>query len=158
MLTLFSTLFGGLLRFLPEILSFFDKKNDRAHELAMLNAQLEVERLKGAIALDQIQAQGDINLQLSEIQAIVEMNKAQMTTTGIPFIDGLNAFIRPFLTLYWCCFLYSTFMFCEAFVLYQAGGSYIQAFLGVFGEAEKSICASIFGFYFLHRVMVSKNK
>ena|ERR1041385_1942047 len=156
MLTLFSTLFGGLLRFLPEILSFFDKKEDRAHELAMLQAQLEVEKLRGQLAIDQIQAQGEINKQLTEMQAIMQMNTDQMKPSGVKWIDGFNAFIRPFLTMWWCCVLYSTFMFCEAFVLYQGGSSYVQAFLGVFGEAEKSICASIFGFYFLHRVIIAQ--
>jgi len=31
------SLFGGLFRLAPEVLKFFDKQNDRKHELAMMD-------------------------------------------------------------------------------------------------------------------------
>lgn len=41
-------LFGGIFRLAPEVLKFFDKKNERQHELSMFDRQCELEKERGA--------------------------------------------------------------------------------------------------------------
>ena len=38
---IFGSLLGGIFRLAPEVLKFFDKKNERQHELAMFDKQCE---------------------------------------------------------------------------------------------------------------------
>ena len=40
---------GGVFRLAPEVLKFFDKKNERLHELSMFSRQCELEQLRGAL-------------------------------------------------------------------------------------------------------------
>ena len=37
-------IFGGVFRLVPEVLKFFDKKNERSHELMMFSRQCELEQ------------------------------------------------------------------------------------------------------------------
>ena len=45
--TLFGGLLGGLFRLAPEFLKWLDRKGERAHELALLNAEMEFTRVRG---------------------------------------------------------------------------------------------------------------
>ena len=47
--TLLGGVFGGVLRLAPELFKLFDKKNERAHELRMLEAEMEFAKIKGEI-------------------------------------------------------------------------------------------------------------
>ena len=38
---------GGVFRLAPEVLKYFDKKNERLHELSMFARQCELETLRG---------------------------------------------------------------------------------------------------------------
>lgn len=50
-------LIGGIFRLAPEFLKYFDKKNERQHELAMFDKQCELEKERGAQKLAEIGAQ-----------------------------------------------------------------------------------------------------
>jgi hypothetical protein len=41
------SLIGGIFRLAPEVIKFFDKKDERDHELAMFNQQCQLETLRG---------------------------------------------------------------------------------------------------------------
>ena len=70
--TLIGTLFGGLFRLAPEVLKWMDAKNDRAHELAMFDKQLEADRLRATSDIDKINAQSSAAMGVEEIRAIIE--------------------------------------------------------------------------------------
>ena len=44
---IFGSLLGGIFRLAPEVLKFFDKKNERQHEMAMFSRQCELEQIRG---------------------------------------------------------------------------------------------------------------
>ena len=88
--TLVGTLFGGMFRMAPEILKWMDRKDERKHELAMFDKQLEADRLKGDQTLQQLNVQSAATIGAAEVQAIIEATKAQATVTGIKFVDGIN--------------------------------------------------------------------
>ena len=56
---LLGSIFGGLFRMAPEVLKFFDKKNERAHELLMFSRQCELEQLRGQQKLLQFALSGE---------------------------------------------------------------------------------------------------
>src|SRR5690606_9273658 len=49
-------LLGGVARLAPEILKFFDRRNERKHELALAEHQLELIRVQHHTRMDEITA------------------------------------------------------------------------------------------------------
>jgi hypothetical protein len=151
MLTLLGTLFGGAFRMLPELFKMFDKKDERAHELAMFDRQLEADKLRASAALDQINAQADATLGAAEMQAIIEATKAQAVQTGVKWVDAVSALMRPIITFWWVIIMYTAALVAQYLVLVQQGASQLPALLSLWGEDEKAIVASIISFWFVDR-------
>lgn len=149
--TLLGTLFGGAFRLAPEILRWLDRKNERAHELAMFDKQLEADKLKGAQALAQINAQADAVIGVAEIQAIIEATKAQSAQTGIKWVDALNALIRPLLALQWLILLWPAVVVAGFVLSVQAGIDPLTALRSTFGVDEKALAASVASFFLVDR-------
>ena len=42
---LLGSIFGGIFRMAPEVLKYFDKANERQHELALFSRQCELEQI-----------------------------------------------------------------------------------------------------------------
>ena len=70
--TLGGGLLGGVLRFAPEVLKFFSSKRDQAHELAMLDREMQFATLRGeqemrrvdaAMSVAELSAMGEVVLQ-----------------------------------------------------------------------------------------------
>lgn len=148
--TLVGTLFGGLFRMAPEILKWMDRKDERKHELAMFDKQLEADRLKGDQTLQQLNIQSAATIGAAEVQAIIEATKAQATVTGIKFVDGINSLMRPLITFWWVIVLYTSALVAQFYVL-LGSHSTADAILKLWGPDEKAIVASIFAFWFVDR-------
>ena len=54
--TLLGGVFGGILRLAPEVFKLFDRANERKHELAMVQAEMEFAKIRGEIAMRQVEA------------------------------------------------------------------------------------------------------
>lgn len=145
--TLLGTLFGGLFRFAPEVLKFFERRDDRRHELAMLDKQMEADRLRGQLAAQQAEAA----LGVEELRAIIEATRAQSVQSGIGWVDAINSLMRPLITFWWVIVLYTVYLICGYASLLQSGVSGLDAALAVFGNEEKAIVASIISFWFVDR-------
>ena len=131
--TMLGTLFGGLFRMAPEVLKWMDRKDERAHELAMFDKQLEADKQRGQIAIDQINAQADASIGAAEVQAIIEATKAQAVQTGIKWVDALNALVRPVLALQWLIFLWPAVIVAGFALAVQAGINPLEALRASFG-------------------------
>jgi hypothetical protein len=157
MLTLLGTVFGGLFRLAPEILKFFTAKEDRAHELAMFDKQLEADRLRGAMRMEELREAGQQARDAGELAALIEATRAQGKKTGIPAIDAINSLVRPVLTFWWCIILYSVALGCEYYALVALQHvPAVDAVLKLWGEDEKAIVASIISFWFVDRSLRKK--
>ena len=149
---LFGGILGGILRLAPELLGWLDRKNERRHELKMFDRQLEADRLKSESAIREAQAKGDIQVDLSGLQALIESIKAQGQLTGNKFVDGANALVRPFLTYWWAVIL-TTAVFIAQFMLLLETTPPAEAILKLWGPDEKTIVAGMINFWFLDRVI-----
>ena len=72
--TLLGGVFGGVLRLAPELFKLFDKKNERAHELRMLEAEMEFAKIRGEIAMRQTEAM----MTMAEMDTMAEAFKEQL--------------------------------------------------------------------------------
>ena len=149
--TLLGTLFGGIFRMAPEVLKWLDRKDERAHELAMFDKQLEADKLKGDQAIAQINAQADANIGVAEVQAIIEATKAQGVQTGIKWVDAFNAIIRPLLALQWLIVLWPAVIIAGFALAVQTGADPLVALKAAFGVDEKAMAASVASFWLVDR-------
>jgi hypothetical protein len=148
--TLIGTALGGFFRLVPEAMKWFERKDERKHELAMFDKQIEADKLKGQLAIQQADAQ----IGVAEIQAIIEATKAQGQLTGVRWVDAINTLIRPLITIWWCIILYSTALACQYFMLLELGYGGMEALLKLWGPEEKSIVSSLLSFWFLDRTII----
>jgi hypothetical protein len=152
--SLLSLLGGGLMRCLPELIGFFNKKADNAHELAMLEKQIELEKLSAADKLAASAQQGAMEQAIAAMTAQGEALKGQMQLTGIRFVDALNMLVRPITTYY----------FLAMFGIYKASllmaavqqTSMWQAIISVYTADDAAMLSGILSFWFVGRVFEKK--
>jgi hypothetical protein len=154
MLTILGTLLGGLFRLAPEWLKYLNGKQDRAHEVAMFDKQLEADKVRAASAKDQALINQETTLGGAEITAIIEATKAQGQQTGVKWVDAINALVRPVLTFWWAIILYTIALAAEFYALvYISNVPKVDAVLQLWGADEKAIVASIISFWFVDRAL-----
>ncbi len=147
LMTLLGSITGGLFRLAPEFMKWFERKDERKHELAMLDKQMEADKLRGQIAIDQVNA----NIGVTEIQAIIEATKAQSVQSGVKWVDAANSLMRPLITFWWVIVLYTVALGAQYVALVQGGADGLEAIIKLWGPDEKAIVASIISFWFVDR-------
>lgn len=110
MITLLSSVLGFSSSFLPKILNFFEEKRDQAHELKMMDKQLEQQIQIGNQKLEMVNVEADIR----ETEAL-HKEHAQITKKGSQWVINLSASVRPVITY----FMFFTYV---ALVLFLAFG------------------------------------
>lgn len=101
-------LIGGIFRLAPEVLKYFDKKNERMHELSMFDKQCDLEKVRGQIRLDEIGAQRDAAIDVGVMDALNSAinQQADMVKAAGGWAASLSASVRPVVT-YWVLFIWS---------------------------------------------------
>jgi len=133
MLTLLSSLLGLFSSALPDLLKYFQDKQDKAHELDVMKLQMEMQAAGASQRLDEINANADI----AETTALYKTY-----TTGVHWVDALNGTVRPVIA-------YSFFIL-YAFVKYNQ----ITAMpWQLWTEDDQIIFSGIISFYFGSRAM-----
>lgn len=149
--TLVGTLLGGAFRLAPEALKFFDRKDERKHELSMLDKQVAADRLKAEYQIAQVNAQADATIGAAEVQAIIEATKAQGVQTGIKWVDAFNSMIRPLLALQWLIILWPAVIVAGFVMAVNYGLPPLDALHGAFGLEEKAMASSVASFWLVDR-------
>jgi hypothetical protein len=90
MLTLLGSLLGFVTSAFPDLLGLFRDSQDRNHELAILDRQLEQMKLGHQQRLEEIEVQADI----AETKALYRHDKP----VGVAWVDALRASVRPVVT------------------------------------------------------------
>jgi hypothetical protein len=148
--TILSLLSGGLLRFLPELLKLFTLKQDNSHELAMMDKQIELQKLNADNAYRVQEKQVDS----AEILALMDAQKSalagQMQKTGFMIVDALNFLVRPLTTYYFlgCYGIVKTAMIVVALRLADPWSAIIHCW----SLEDANILSSILAFWFVGRV------
>lgn len=147
--SLFGGLFGGLLRLAPEVLKFFDKKNERAHELAMFDREMQMAQLK----IEGQMRAAELQVDASRLDAIGEAlrGQADMAKAAGKWVAAVSALVRPIVT-YWFVILYSAH---KVALLAQAridGMSWQSVFVTSWGDQDWAIFSMILVFWFVGRV------
>lgn len=150
--TMVGGLLGGLFRCVPEFLKWLDRKDERKHELAMQDKQLEFQKLSGSQKIEEkgLENQGEWNK--GYLDALKEAITAQGQKTGSKLIDGFNALMRPLIACQWVLLLYPAALIASFILAVDHGTAPLEALKNTFGPDEKAIASGIINFFFLNRV------
>lgn len=158
LLTLLSAVFGGVLRLVPEVLKWLGQKDENAHELAMQDKQLQFLTLQGKLKVDEINAQGTIDMAKSQIDAIVAVNSLQNASAqaGGSFVSALTAIVRPVVTMYLFA-LWGAHEMATMVYAYRATGDMLDALQNCWTVNDQNLLAMIASFWFVGRVWDKKD-
>ncbi len=143
---------GGLLRFVPEIFKLFTEQRDRDHEFRMTQLQLDIDKARAQQGIDLVHAQGDMALQTGEMQAYIEAIKGQNNVSGVPWVDALNASVRPVLT-YWWMLLFTIYKVATIVAACLAWTTLDDFIAKLWTVQDAGILAMILGFWFVDRAI-----
>lgn len=147
--TLFGGIFGGLLRLAPELFKLFDRRDERKHELDLLNAEMEFAKVRGEIAMRQV----DAALQVAELDAIGEAFKEQASTAKASYrwVSAVSALVRPTITYAFvgCYFLVKLAAYLIAL---EQGGNWREVLMTLWSADDMTILFMIISFWFVGRV------
>jgi len=147
--TLLGGVFGGLLRLAPEALKFFDAKNERGHELKMLEAEMKFAQVKGEIAMKQTEAQ----MTMAEVGAIEQAFKEQSATAQAAgsVVAAISALVRP-LTTYLFISAYAAVKVAAFLIALEQNGDWKQVATTIWGADDMAVLNMIISFWFVGRV------
>ena len=93
---LLGSLFGGLFRLAPEVFRFFDRKDERAHELKMFTLQTDLEKVRGTFRMEEKYVEHSAK----ELDAIAEAFKqrGEADKRAWKWVASLSALVRPGIT------------------------------------------------------------
>jgi hypothetical protein len=159
--TLLGGLLGGIFRFLPEFLKFWDRKDERKHELSMQDKALDFQKLTGSQRVEEIGAQGQAAWNTGTLDALREAiasQKVEFKPTGYKWADMLmalvvflNSSVRPVIT-YW---FFGLYLVAKVAIFYSAiigGTAWHEAVKMAWTEADQALWAGVLNFWFLGRV------
>ena len=147
------TLLGGLFRLAPEIMGQLDRKNERKHELDMLRAQMDADKLRAEWRAQEASAAYNATIDAEFVAAYRDAVRGQSQITGIGWVDALSQTVRPILTYWWCMVLVSVAMSARFYLALTGGLPLAEAFLSVWGVWEQSLVSTVMSFWFLDRVL-----
>tara|TARA_R110000824_G_scaffold2970_10_gene13606 strand:- start:5087 stop:5524 length:438 start_codon:yes stop_codon:yes gene_type:complete len=98
MLSILGSVLGFGTSFLPKVLGFFEEKRDQAHELKMMDKQLEQQLQIGVQKIQMVNVDADIR----ETE-VLHKEHASITSKSSQWVINLSASVRPIIT--YCLFI-----------------------------------------------------
>ena len=149
MLSLLGSVLGFGTSFLPNVMDFFQDKQDKKHELAIMEVQIRQQKEVAVQQLEMVNVEADIR----EIEAIQKSVK----NTDVKWIDGLRGSVRPVIT--YCFFGLFIFVEISAYVSLTASGiSSLQAVQLVWDDEIMALFAAVLSFWFGGRAINRSRK
>ena len=151
---IFGSLLGGIFRLAPEVLKFFDKKNERAHELLMFNRQCELEQIRGQQKLAEIGAERDKAIDTGVMDAFNSAitQQAEMAKAAGGWAASLSASVRPVVT-YWVILLWSFIHLWFAWNAWMTGAAPKEVFNTMMTADFMALVSGTINYWFLDRTL-----
>lgn len=143
---------GAVARLAPEVLKFFDRKGERAHELALGAQQQKLIELQSSTRLAEINAQSESSQAVTALEALRDSIKSQATATGIKIVDALSALVRPLWT-YLVLLMWATVKFFDIGMAVVRDLPWEQIRPIIWGGDDAAMLATLSTFWFLDRVI-----
>jgi hypothetical protein len=151
---IFGSLLGGIFRLAPEVLKFFDKKNERNHELLMFQRQCDLEQIRGQQKLAEIGAARDAAIDVGVMDAFnAAINQqAEMAKAAGGWAASLSASVRPVVT-YWVILLWSFVHLWFAWNAWLQGAAPREVFETMMTADFMALVSGTINYWFLDRTL-----
>lgn len=145
--TILGSIVGAGSRLLPEVIKFFDRKDERKHELAMSNLQLEAAKVQGQFAVEQRY----VDFGVAQLDAMQASYKEQETalSRGSQWLANLSGSVRPGIA--WSLFLMYFIFKMGMLISGLATGQPWLTILGAYTEADHALLSGILSYYYINR-------
>lgn len=152
---LFGSIFGGLFRLAPEVLKFFDKKNEREHELKMFTLQTDLEKMRGEFRMEERYVDHSVAALDAINSAFEQQGKAD--DKAWKWVASVSALVRPGVT-YWFMAVYSMVKGVHVYLAIKAGES-VEMILGkAWNDEDFQLLSMILTFWFVGRAIEKYKK
>ena len=140
---------GGAFRLIPEVMKTFDRKNERGHELSMLEAEMRFASLRAEHEMKKVEA----SMTLAELDAVTKAVTEQGQTSRAAgwFVAGISALVRPLVT-YWFVMMYSAVKIVGMQLAVAAGGDWREVLIKSWTVDDMSMLTMILTFWFIGRI------
>ena len=146
MLSLFGSLLGFGTSFLPKVMEYFQDRQDKAHELAVMEKQMAMQERGHEMRLDEINIEADIR----ETESLHKHDRK----TGVTWVDALRGSVRPVVTY----IMVLEFVFIKTaamYLIFGTDGVTLDTLALVWDEETRALFAAILSFWFGHRALKS---
>ena len=147
--TILSGLAGGILRIVPEVMKLWDAKNERAHELSLLEKEMEFAKVKAEAGMRETEAQ----MTMAELDAMAVALREQGETARAAgqWVAAMSALVRPLVT-YWFVGLYSAYKMAAMYTAHQQGAPWDRLLVQGWSPDDQSMLTLVLTFWFVGRV------
>lgn len=154
---LFGGLLGGIFRLAPEVLKFFDKKNEREHELNMFSRQCELEQLRGQMRLAEIGANREAAVDVGVMDAFnAAINQqAEMAKAAGGWAASLSASVRPVMT-YYLLVMYGAIKTAFIILAYQNNVPFAEALTKNWMPDDMSLLTGVINYWMIDRSLAKR--
>lgn len=153
MFEILSLVFGGILRLIPEWFNLRDRQNERDHERRMFDMQLEADKLRSKLRIDELKEATEAATASGEMAAMQAAFTYQSAPTGFKILDWLNSSVRPVLTYWWCIVMYTTYKLMLIDSALKSNATMETIAKTLMTEFDLAVVASIIGFWFVDRAI-----
>ncbi|MFM6943686.1 MAG: hypothetical protein ACKOXV_00175 [Bacteroidota bacterium] len=153
--TLLGGVFGGALRLAPEVMKLWDRRDERKHELQMLDREFEFAKARAETTLRQV----DAGVQVAQFDTLAAAFQEQSQTAQAAgkFVAAVSALVRPLVT-YIFITLYALVKLAAYILALQQGGAWAPVLVAMWGVDDMAVLNMILGFWFVGRVYERSNK
>ncbi|CAB4165215.1 hypothetical protein UFOVP823_19 [uncultured Caudovirales phage] len=163
-----TTLLGGFLPFVPDLLKLFTQAGDRKHEITLLNLRLQAGAQKHLWKMEEISANADIAesvathapLQSFGVQLLDKAHASGMSPWLVApafilftLVDVINALVRPMVAYsvfgFYFAYRYACILQAKSVI---AGHAWTEALAGTWTENDWAILFTVLGYFFGDRV------
>lgn len=154
---IFGSLLGGIFRLAPEVLKYFDKKNERQHELAMFDKQCDLEKVRGQIRLEEIGAQRDMAVDVGVMDAFKAAidQQTEMAKAAGGWVASLSASVRPVMT-YYLLLLYGAAKTASMLLAYHSGQPMLEVLKSAWSVDDMALLSGVVNYWILDRTLAKR--
>lgn len=145
MLTLLGSLLGFISSTFPDLLNIWKDRADRNHELAIMDRQMDLQKLNHSNRLEEIHVQADI----SESKALYSHASQP---SGVAWVEALRATVRPMIT-YAFFILFATVKIAALFQLLNSGFTVADSLIIIWDGETQALFAAVMSFWFGQRAL-----
>jgi len=151
------SLLGGVFRLVPEVIKYFDKKNERQHELAMFDKQCDLEKVRGQIRLEEIGAQRDMAVDVGVMDAFKAAidQQTEMVKAAGGWVASLSASVRPVMT-YYLLLLYGVAKTAAIVLAYLAGQPMLEVLKEAWSVDDMALLSGVVNYWILDRTLAKR--